>query len=322
MSPAVNTPSTPTATVGVDGAFRHEALFYSDPAEYLAMSVPFVEAGLARGEPVLIAVPGPNLELLRRELGEIGDQVSYVDMALAGRNPGSIIPYVLHAFLGRYARAGARILAEQDWRGREGAEYPACVQYEALVNLAFAGRDLAMLCPYDVAGLPPEAIADARRTHPVLVEPGTRRPSPAFTEPSALVAAFNKPLPSPPAGAHALAFGRGDLADVRAVVGAAAERFGVSERRRGQLQLAVNEIATNSIIHGNGRGVLRVWYAGGQVVAEVSGGGRLRDPLAGLVPVPPRQPNGRGLLLVNQLCDLVRVYSSAQGTTTRMYLRV
>ncbi|WP_410575746.1 MEDS domain-containing protein [Amycolatopsis sp. cmx-4-61] len=55
---------------GVVGVLlAHPALFYDTPAEYLAGTVPFVIEALTVGEPVAVAVPSANLELLRRELG-------------------------------------------------------------------------------------------------------------------------------------------------------------------------------------------------------------------------------------------------------------
>ncbi|OXM61064.1 MEDS domain-containing protein, partial [Amycolatopsis vastitatis] len=60
MSTPVDTPAEP---------FVHPALFYRGADEYLAGTVPFIRSGLAAGEPVAVAVPGPNLALLRAELG-------------------------------------------------------------------------------------------------------------------------------------------------------------------------------------------------------------------------------------------------------------
>jgi anti-sigma regulatory factor (Ser/Thr protein kinase) len=308
------------AGAAVADPVQHEALFYRDRDEYLAMALPFVELGLARDEPVLVAVPGPNLDLLRAAVGDAGGRMAYADMSRAGRNPGRIIPYV-HAFLARHGPGPARVIGEPVWRGRSRDEYPACVQHEALINLAFRGRSAAFACAYNVSALPPDRVADARRTHPVLGDPDTRWPSRDYMEPGALVAAFNQPLDPAPPDAVTLLFGAGDLAAARALVADQARRAGLAERRAGHLELAVNEIATNAVTHGHGPGVLRLWCAGGHLVAEISGGGRLRDPLAGRIPVPPRQPTGRGLLLVNEVCDLVRVHTSGQGTTTRLYMR-
>src|SRR4051812_38040295 len=78
--------------------FRHPALFYAGEQEYLDGTLPFVRDGLAAGEPVAVAVPGPNLELLRAALGPDAAAVHMLDMRTVGRNPGRIIAGVLAAF--------------------------------------------------------------------------------------------------------------------------------------------------------------------------------------------------------------------------------
>ena len=120
-------------------SFVHEALFYRDTGDYLAGTVPFVETALARREPVLVAVPRARIDLLTAALEGRAASVRFVDMTRAGRNPGKIIPWVLHAFLEEHAGAPVRIIGEPIWAGRSTDEYPACVQHEALINVAFAG---------------------------------------------------------------------------------------------------------------------------------------------------------------------------------------
>jgi anti-sigma regulatory factor (Ser/Thr protein kinase) len=88
----------------------------------------------------------------------------------------------------------------------------------------------------------------------------------------------------------------------------------------GDLVLAVNEVAANSIAHGGGSGTLRVWRDGGALVCEVSDRGHLDDPLADRRRPAPGQDGGRGLWLANQLCDLVQVRSFATGTTVRLHM--
>jgi anti-sigma regulatory factor (Ser/Thr protein kinase) len=60
----------------------------------------------------------------------------------------------------------------------------------------------------------------------------------------------------------------------------------------------------------------------GHVVCEVSDRGHITDPLAGCRPASVGQLGGRGLLLVNQIADLVRMRSDTDGTTVRIYLRM
>ncbi len=127
------------------GPFLHSALFYRDDEEYLVSAVPFVRAGRARANPSRWRSP-PRLDLLRDALGAASREVSWLDMAEAGRNPGRIIPGVLRHFADRHGGKQVRIVGEPVWPGRTAAEYPACVQHEALINLAFAGGGAAILC--------------------------------------------------------------------------------------------------------------------------------------------------------------------------------
>jgi hypothetical protein len=185
------------ATGRPDDPFEHPALFYRDEAAYLEGTLPFLLAGLAAGEPVAAAVPGPNLRLLRAELGAAADEVSLLDMAEAGRNPGRILADVLHATADRHPDRHVRIVGEPVWPGRSDLEYAACVQHEALINLAFRGRRVTILCPYDAAGLDESVLVDAAQTHPVLVETGARRNSDSYA-PERALARTNTALPEPP----------------------------------------------------------------------------------------------------------------------------
>ncbi|EFL27820.1 putative regulator of sigma factor [Streptomyces himastatinicus ATCC 53653] len=160
------------STEAVADPFVHPALFYRDDEDYLAGTLPFVLDGLRAAEPVAVAVPGANLRLLRTALGRDGERVRFLDMAEAGRNPGRIIPTVLRDFADRHPGGRVRIIGEPVWAGRTAAEYGPCVQHEALINLAFTGRAVTILCPYDTGGLDTDALADAWLTHPVVIEDG------------------------------------------------------------------------------------------------------------------------------------------------------
>ncbi|GAA5702974.1 MULTISPECIES: anti-sigma factor RsbA family regulatory protein [Streptomyces] len=298
--------------------FVHPALFYRGDRQYVAGTVPFVLDGLSAGEPVAVAVPGPQLKLMKTELGADADQVHFLDMTQAGRNPGRIIPGVLRAFADARSTARVRIIGEPIWPGRTSAEYPACVQHEALINAAFRGREVTILCPYDADGLDEKVLADAYATHPLVIDEGRELASAAYS-PDTVVARYNEPLAPPPA-AVAAAFTVEELSAVRHFMVRQAEDLGLSGVRLQDLALLVAELTTNSAVHGGGSGTARIWTEGDQVVCEVQDGGRLVDPLAGRRPAERGQIGGRGLLLVHQLSDLVRMHTSESGTTVRCYL--
>ena len=65
---------------------------------------------------------------------------------------------------------------------------------------------------------------------------------------------------------------------------------------------------------------MRVWRVDHQVVCEVRDRGMAEHRLTGLVPPAPDSLGGRGLVLVNYLCDLVRIHTGPEGTAVRAYL--
>lgn len=296
--------------------FFHPALFYHGDGEYVAGTVPFIRDGLSAGDPVAVAVPGGHVELLRSALGASADQVAMVDMTVVGRNPGRIIPGVLRDFADRHRDQHVRIIGEPIWPRRSAEEYPACLRHEALINHAFTGRDVTVLCPYDADGLDPDVLADAARTHPVLVDQDGTRDSGRFA-PDDVLTDCNQPLPAPP-GAERFVIAASGLPGLRRVVCAFGQRQGLSADRADDLVLVLTELATNSVEHAISPAVVLLGRIGDQLVCQVRDSGYISDPLAGRRPVVPGQQRGRGLLLVNLLSDLVRAHSRPGATVTEV----
>jgi anti-sigma regulatory factor (Ser/Thr protein kinase) len=147
-----------------------------------------------------------------------------------------------------------------------------------------------------------------------------KAPDHGTDEPVVVAAAFNLPLSDPPPHATTLTVDLFALPAVRRMVAQHAERAGLSPQRTADLVLAASELTTNTVRHGGGTGELTLW-ADDEVVCQLTGNGCLTAPLAGRIPVPADAlGGGRGLLLVNQLCDLVRVHTTSAGTTIRAYL--
>jgi anti-sigma regulatory factor (Ser/Thr protein kinase) len=130
--------------------------------------------------------------------------------------------------------------------------------------------------------------------------------------------AFGERLPASGDAVLRGGYGPGDVAATRRTVAQWARSCGLPDDRVQVLEVASSELATNSIRHGGGAGTVAMWLDESAAVLEFSDTGTLTDPLTGrLTPAPDRE-GGRGLYLVNQLCDLVQVRSSDQGTTVRV----
>ncbi|HEY4094832.1 MAG TPA: anti-sigma factor RsbA family regulatory protein [Baekduia sp.] len=298
----------------------HEALLYEGMDEFLEGTSAFVHAGLAAGERVVVAVPEPRLTVLSARLGGPTDQLELIDMAELGRNPARIIPALQQALDDRPG-APMRWVGEPVWPGRRRCERVEGERHEALVNVAFGEAPVSILCPYDVAGLEPAVLVGAQRTHPVLHASGRRVDSPLYGDPCAVAKAAAHPLdPAPDEALHRPI--DHDLFGLRRFVRAAAATAGLDGTRLDDLLLAANEAAANTLLHGGGHGTLRIWETEQTVVCEVTDQGRLLDPLAGRHIPTAAQPGGRGLWLMNQLCDLVELRPAPAGLTLRLHMAV
>ena len=214
-----------------------------------------------------------------------------------------------------------RGIGEPIWAGRNPDELVECQLHESLINLAFAAADdFRLICPYDTAALargrdrggapqPPRGLADGggARVGGLLRDRQGRR---ALLRAAARASARC-------GGAHR---DRAGLRDARRLVRARAEEAGLGERSD-DFVLAVNEVLSNSLYHAREDGMLRVWEDPDGLVCEVRDGGHIVQPLIGREEPALGQIGGHGIWLVNLVCDLVQVRSSAGGSTVRMQMQ-
>jgi anti-sigma regulatory factor (Ser/Thr protein kinase) len=297
--------------------FQHEALLYEGPDEYLAGTVPYLRTALESGEPAMAAVRRPQAELLKRELGEDGEGVLFVEIEEVGRNPASVIP-LWREFVDEACGRPVRGIGETVWADRSPAAIDECQRHEALLNLAFGPRpSWSLLCPYDAASLGDEVLEQVGHSHTCLHRHGQEEDSSSFEpHPDCLAGE----LPPPKAIPEEIEFGLAQLKEVRDRVTAAAERAEMDQLGIADLVTATSELAANSVMHGGGNGTLRLWREGDTLLAEVEDRGRIEEPLVGRLRPEIKQEGGRGLWLANRLCDLVQIRSDAGGTTVRLHV--
>ncbi len=312
-------------------AFRHEMLPYADgPEGFLKGVLPIIREALSFGAPVLVAVRAELIAAVRGALGDDCGHVRFRDMHALGRNPARIIP-AWESFLAQdVARANGSAspalgIGEPVWPGRAPAELQECAIHEHLLNEAFgAGVPWRLVCPYDLDGLEDDVIASAQRSHAFLCTDGRSWANDGFAGEGTGWPASDALLPAPPPSAHIREMGfhcAEELAPLRRFVRSGAFQADLSENAAEDLVLAVSELATNSLQYGGGHGSCRMWSDGGTLLCEVSDAGHIHDPLAGRVRPAPGQPRGRGLWVVNQLCELVQIRTGESGTVVRIHTR-
>jgi anti-sigma regulatory factor (Ser/Thr protein kinase) len=311
----------PSDVSDVDRGFHHQTLFYAGDAGFLRGTLPFIAEAISVDEPVLVAVGSARVALIRDALSVDGERVSFADMTVLGRNPARLIP-AWRQFLEEHEGQPVRGVSESIWPGRSAAELTECERHESLMNLAFdGGRTWRLLCLYDLDGLDERAITAARRSHPFITHDGGYRRSETYLGQGDGPGPFEGHLPPPSGRTTEVSFAGADLTPLRGCVREWAGGRQLDEERAERLVLAVNELATNSVRHGGGGGLLLMWTEGDKVMCEVRDVGRIEEPLIGLRRPSPDRPSGRGLWLVNQVCDLVQIRSADSGSAVRIHLR-
>ena len=303
---------------GASTGFEHQAVFYRSTDELIGSVLPFVRAGLDRGEPALVALPAGRLAAVARALGPDVSRVELVEMEELGGNPARIIP-AWRSFVAQHDGAvGVRGVGEPAWAGRRDVELTEAALHEGLINFAFdGGPRWRLMCPYDASALPAYVLDEALRSHPRTQ--GASSGHVGYAGHQHARERFAAPLTAPPPQADLLPFGGDDLAGLRSSVATLARHAGIAGDALDELVLATHEVATNSIVHGGGAGEFRAWAEPGAFVVQVSDAGVIEDPLVGRDHVRDLDEGGRGLWLANQLCDLVQVRSSVGGTVVRLY---
>ncbi|MFD2077528.1 Anti-sigma regulatory factor (Ser/Thr protein kinase) [Actinopolymorpha cephalotaxi] len=284
--------------------YFHEAGFYASDAEFHAMIVPFVEEGVAGGEPVVLCYDERKSEQLRSWLGE-PPGVTYA----AGNGLYATPARAIAAFQGlieRTVAAGAprvRLTGGVPHPGNGGC-FEGWDRYEFALNTVWARFPARSLCMYDAATVPDGVRDLVERAHPhILTGAGEHRTNNHY---EGLAANPHLPVPADPLEASAPTAELSDpsAAEARHVL----ERTGrgrVSDRVLDELLIGISEGVTNARLHGVPPILVTIWAAHDRVVATVKDqGDGPTDLLAGLVPTS-KTMFGTGLgLWVTHLLDI------------------
>ncbi|MEU8184406.1 ATP-binding protein [Micromonospora sp. NPDC049044] len=127
-------------------------------------------------------------------------------------------------------------------------------------------------------------------------------------------------VPIEPAVLIAEAFDQAQVTDIRHSVTSCAHACGLGGQRLDDFVLAINELITNAVRHGGGRGWLRLWCESDLLVCEVADHGTGISPqrLGDRSRPAPDTAGGWGLWLARELTDAMEVVTSSGGTLVRI----
>jgi anti-sigma regulatory factor (Ser/Thr protein kinase) len=300
----------------------HEAGFYRSDAEFGALIVPFVEEGVAAGQPVILAYDDRKANLLRSWLSD-PDAVTFITGNTLYATPARAIASYWRMFE-QFTAAGAaqiRIAGDVPHEGN-GGRFAGWDRYEAAVNAVWDRFPVWSRCLYDATTAPARVLDVAERTHPRIVLPsGHYQPSHGYQ-----TAAAFEPLPPDPdpleQSAPAIVMADPSEAQARHAVTGIAHGH-LPDPTLQDLALGASEAVSNARRHGRPPVTVRIWAASGRVLIRVHDtGAGPADPLAGLFPAPARPDRrGAGLWLIHVLDLDAAMIRSADGFTVRLAAR-
>jgi len=297
----------------------HEAGFYRSDAEFRALIVPFVEDGLAAGQPVIIGYDDRKASLLRSWLPSTAGVTFITDNALYARPAKAIASY--WKIFEQHIAAGAtriRIAGDVPHEGN-GGRFAGWDCYESAINTVWDQFPVLSRCLYDATTAAPRVLDIARRTHPYIALPsGQVQENGRYQRPADF-----QPLPSDPEPLE-----RAPLALEVTDPSAAQIRRAVTSIGHGQvpapilqdLEIGASEAVSNAWRHGRPPVTVRIWAASGRIVVHVHDTGPgPANPLAGLLPAwASPEFEHSGLWLIRTLDLDTALIRSPDGFTVRL----
>jgi hypothetical protein len=175
---------------------HHGVLVYDTGQAFAEPTAAFLEDGVTDGEGVVAVVDRAQRQMLDDALGDAAAHVTFLDRDSQYTRPEAAIA-AYDAMLRRTLRDGAPSV-------RLYGELPPCttteegdrwIAYDAILNRAFEGQPVSIMCGYDARALPARVIDGARRTHPEIRADAWER-NPRYDDPAEGVRSLT-PEPGP-----------------------------------------------------------------------------------------------------------------------------
>jgi anti-sigma regulatory factor (Ser/Thr protein kinase) len=303
--------------------YVHETAFYASDDDLLAVTVPFLEGGLAAGEATIVAFGGENAELVRREMPDAEGLMFLPGLEQYARPSVTIARY--RQLLADLVEGGAgriRVVGDVPHPGI-GVPWEAWSCYEAAVNHVLAEFPLWGLCPYDTRTAPDDVLLDVCRTHPFVTTPdGRHHVNELYEEPTRFLASRTAPPPDaleqrPPS----VSLVQPTAAEARHAVADLALRSFLDSAAIENLVVGVSEIVANALQYGVPPVELQAWAVPDRLLVAVTDHGPgPDDPYVGLIPrrAPDSGHGGLGMWIANQLCDQVTLVRDPDRFTVRL----
>jgi len=301
--------------------FAHVGALYSSDEQLRDLLSPYLADALRRREHLLVVISAAAERVLRDALGGDADRIQWGGAGLAYNRLGRMFAS-FGDYLGERYRAGlpTRVVGEP----ASDISHDRLSQYLRYVSMAcevYGRYESPMLFLWDERRYPPEVLAHVRAVHPRLLGGGGMTINTEYREPIDYLTANATSAPAAPVDLDLdvhLESADG-LAELRRRLRSWGATTELSDGDTDDIVIAVDEIATNSLEHGQPPARVRGWSTADAVFVRVDDHGRTGIPATtGYVRPPTNARRGRGIWMARHLADVLTTHNSPAGTTVAM----
>jgi anti-sigma regulatory factor (Ser/Thr protein kinase) len=307
-------------SAGASGEFAHVAALYASDEQLRGLLLPYLDEGLRRQEHILAVISEDARRVLHDALGDAANRVQWGSTGVSYDRLGQMFEGFT-GYLAQQFRAGVptRVIGEFD-SGSSPDRVSQYLRYESMANEVYAPYGYPVVCLWDQRRYPPDVLDHVRAVHPQLLD--TRGPitNADYRMPIDYLTRDQRSPAAPVDLDLVVHLGSADdLGPLRRRLRSWGANCGLADQDTDDIVIAVDEIATNALEHGQPPACVRGWTTPDALFIQVDDQGRTCIPASTGYHRPSTDARrGRGIWIARHLADVLTTHTGDTGTTVAM----
>jgi anti-sigma regulatory factor (Ser/Thr protein kinase) len=301
--------------------FAHVGVLYSSDEQLRDLLSPHLAEAVRRREHVLVVISEAAERVLRDALGEGAGRIQWGGSGLAHNRLGRMFAS-FGDYLDQRYRAGlpTRMIGEpgSDISPDRLSQY---LRYVSMAYQIYGAYGYPMLFLWDERRYSPEVLAHVRAVHPRLLGGDGMTINTESREPIDYLTANATSAPAAPVDLDLdvhLESADG-LAELRRRLRSWGASTELSDGDTDDIVIAVDEIATNALEHGQPPARVRGWSTADALFVRIDDHGHNGIPATtGYIRPPTNARRGRGIWMARHLADVLTTHNGPSGTTVAL----
>jgi anti-sigma regulatory factor (Ser/Thr protein kinase) len=301
--------------------FVHVGALYASDEQLRDLLLPYLDDCLHRHENVLAVICHEARQVLQDALGDAAHRVQWGSCGVPYDRPGQMFEGFA-GYLAQQHHAGVptRVIGEFD-SDSSPDRLSQCLRYESMANEVYASYGYPVVCLWDQRRYPTDVLAHVRAVHPQLLDTSGPITNAEYWMPVDYLTRRQDPPAVAPVDLDLVVYlgSADDLGLLRRRLRRWGATRGLGVPETDDIVIAVDEIATNAVEHGQPPVRVRGWTSSTALFVQVEDQGRTSIPATTGYDRPSTNAlRGRGIWIARHLADVLTTHTGPNGTTVAM----